>query len=80
MVRNLRTPALIIALVIGGVAYAGSVRGWGVGGLQDPATMSVIKKNCPNYYQSRDGACLGRTFRSYYLFRGVTGGGPGYGK
>lgn len=75
---------LIIAVIFLGLlvyTYRASAQGWGMKlGMQDSNTMSEIEKNCPDYYVNRDGECLRRTFRSYYLIRGVQGGGPGSGK
>lgn len=65
---------------LGVTAYAGSVMGWGMGSLRSPSTQAQIKKNCPGYYQSPDGDCLRRTYRSYFLVRGLRGGGFGGGK
>ncbi|WNJ15951.1 hypothetical protein [Pontibacter sp. G13] len=61
-------------------AYAGSTRGWGIRDIKDPTTVQEIRKQCPDYSRTRDGVCLGQTFRSYYLVRGVRGGGFGSGK
>ncbi|MEM6802507.1 MAG: hypothetical protein AAF696_13950 [Bacteroidota bacterium] len=75
---------IIIFFVFIGIlafTYKASAQGWGMKlGMQDSNTMSEIEKNCPDYYVNRDGECLRRTFRSYYLIRGVQGGGPGSGK
>ena len=65
---------------LGLTAYAGSQMGWGVHGLGDRETEEQIKKNCPNYYQNRNGECLSQTFRSYFLIRSVRGGSFGGGK
>lgn len=67
---------LIIGIMasIGLTMYAGSALGWGIGGLEDKKTKEEIQQNCPNYYTSRSGDCLGTTFRSYYLMRGLRGG------
>lgn len=61
-------------------AYAASTMGLGMRPLKNQQTMATIKKNCPDYYQNKDGACLGRTFRSYFLIRSISGGGFGSGK
>ncbi|MEO0896362.1 MAG: hypothetical protein AAFY71_08200 [Bacteroidota bacterium] len=66
--------------LVGAGAYGASTTGVGMTPLEDQNTMSTIKKNCPDYYQNRDGRCLGRTFRSYFLYRSVSGGGFGSGK
>jgi hypothetical protein len=74
---------LLVILIFGGLgatAYAGAALGWGVGGLKDPRTMQEISQNCPDYYQNRNGDCLQRTYRSYFLLRGVRGGSFGSGK
>lgn len=71
--------AIFLGLLI--VTYNASAQGWGMKlGLKDSDTMTEIEQNCPDYYINRDGECLRRTFRSYYLIRGVQGGGPGSGK
>ena len=69
---------LFIAFVVG--TFAASTSGLGVSGIQNQETMSQIKKNCPDYYQNRNGDCLRRTYRSYFLIRSTRGGGPGFGK
>lgn len=74
---------ILVILVFAGLftgVYAASVNGFGVGDLRDQETMAQVKKECPDYYQNRNGECLGRTFRSFYLVRGLRGGGPGFGK
>lgn len=74
---------ILIILAFGGLAlgaYAGSVTGWGIGTLANRKTQEQITQNCPGYYQSPGGDCLGRTFRSYYLIRTIGGGGFGGGK
>ena len=74
---------ILVVLIFAGVgltAYAGSTMGWGVSGLTDKKTMEEIQKNCPEYYQNRNGDCLRTTFRSYFLIYGVRGGGFGGGK
>ena len=72
--------AILMFAGIGATAYAGSTMGWGVSGLTNDKTMAQIKKNCPDYYQNRNGDCLRSTFRSYYLIRGSRGGSFGSGK
>jgi hypothetical protein len=74
---------ILVLLMFGGLgltAYAGSVAGWGIGGLTNKKTMEEIRTNCPEYYQNRNGDCLRTTFRSYYLVYGMRGGGFGGGK
>ncbi|MEM7658950.1 MAG: hypothetical protein AAF399_22695 [Bacteroidota bacterium] len=75
-----RVLVLLMFAGLGVTAYAGSVVGWGIGGLRNQQTMTQIKKNCPEYYQNRNGDCLRTTFRSYYLLYGMRGGGFGGGK
>ena len=78
---NSFTKALIVLIFLGFglVVYAGSVRGWGISGMDNPKTRAEIEQNCPNYYRTKDGDCLQRTFRSYYLVRAMRGGGFGGG-
>lgn len=74
---------LLVVMMFGGLgltAYAGSVIGWGINGLANRRTMNQIQQRCPNYYRNPGGDCLRTTFRSYYLMRGVRGGGFGAGK
>ena len=74
---------LLVVLMFGGMgvtAYAGSVMGWGINGISNHQTMSEIREKCPDYYRNPNGDCLRTTFRSYYLMRGVRGGGFGSGK
>ncbi|RMG75305.1 MAG: hypothetical protein D6722_01325 [Bacteroidetes bacterium] len=74
---------ILIILAFGGLAlgaYAASVTGFGVGNLVNRKTRDQITQNCPDYYRSPGGDCLGRTFRSYYLVRTMSGGGFGGGK
>ncbi|MCI4669405.1 MAG: hypothetical protein MRZ79_14815 [Bacteroidia bacterium] len=61
-------------------AYAASTFGLGMQPLRNQQTMTTIQNNCPDYYQNKDGRCLGRTFRSYFLIRSISGGGFGSGK
>ncbi|MEO1806186.1 MAG: hypothetical protein AAFU33_15320 [Bacteroidota bacterium] len=65
---------------IGFGAFAGTNQGWGLSNVRNNKTMAQVKRNCPDYYQSRDGRCLNTTFRSYLLLRTVRGGGFGSGK
>jgi len=74
---------IIMFLLFGGFCVsilAASVSGWGIRGLDSRKTRAEIEQNCPGYYQNPRGECLGRTFRSYYLIRGIRGGGFGGGK
>ena len=71
---------MLVFIGFGLSLYSGAKAGWGVSGLRDQQTMSEIKKNCPEYYQNKDGECLRSTFRSYFLLRGTRGGGFGSGK
>ncbi len=74
---------LLVVFLFGGMgvaAYTGSVMGWGLGGLRNQKTASVIEENCPDYRRQPNGDCLARTYRSYYLVRGIRGGGFGGGK
>ncbi|GAB4422475.1 MAG: hypothetical protein OHK0039_38560 [Bacteroidia bacterium] len=78
---RLLTRVLILVLFggMGLAAFAGSVAGWGIGGLASPAVRTQIEQQCPGYYRNRDGNCLGNTFRSYFLVRSLQGGGFGNG-
>ena len=71
---------VVLTLGIFFATIVASSRGWGIGELENRQTRAEIEKNCPGYYQNPQGDCLGRTFRSYYLLRGVRGGGFGSGK
>ncbi|MCB0836643.1 MAG: hypothetical protein KDD63_03015 [Bacteroidetes bacterium] len=71
---------ILVFIGFGLSLYAGSKAGWGVSGLRDQATIDQIKKNCPEYYQNKNGDCLRSTFRSYFLIYGSRGGGFGSGK
>ena len=74
---------ILSILILGGlllVAYQGSVMGWGLGGLDSAETRKSVEQQCPDYYRNRNGDCLRRTFRSYYLLNRVRGGGFGGGK
>jgi len=71
---------ILLTLSIFGSTILASSRGWGVGDLNNRKTRAEIEQNCPGYYQNPQGHCLGRTFRSYYLIRGIRGGGFGSGK
>lgn len=70
----------LIFAAFGLVVYAASYTGWGVHGLNNPETRATIEQNCPDYYRNQDGDCLRKTFRSYYLVRGLRGGGFSGGK
>lgn len=65
------TKALIVGcfVAIAGLTYASSVGGWGVSAFKSHKTMDQIKKDCPNYYTSKDGQCLRTSFRSIYFLR-----------
>ncbi len=71
---------VLLFLGMGVTAYAGAVMGWGLSGINNRQTISKIKENCPQYYRSPNGDCLQRTYRSYFLVRGLRGGGFGSGK
>lgn len=74
---------ILIVLIFaawGLIMFAGARSGWGISGLDNPKTREVIEKNCPDYYRTKNGDCLRRTFRSYYLIHGIRGGGFGSGK
>ncbi|RMG27359.1 MAG: hypothetical protein D6730_07330 [Bacteroidetes bacterium] len=64
----------------GVLIFAAARSGWGVSGLDNPKTRAAIEQNCPDYYRTKSGDCLRRTFRSYYLVHGIRGGGFGGGK
>jgi len=72
--------AVVLLSGIGIGAYAFSTVGWGMKPLRNQQTMSTIRQNCPGYYENRSANCLGRTFRSYFLIRSISGGGIGGGK
>ncbi|MEM6766591.1 MAG: hypothetical protein AAF824_24420 [Bacteroidota bacterium] len=72
-----RTVVIMIFLGGGILMYVASAQGWGVKGLDDPTTRQEIQQNCPDDYRNSQGDCLKRTFRSYYLARGIRGGGFG---
>ena len=66
---------LAIFLVLGLLSFSISKAGAGVTALKDPKIAKDIKKNCPNYYQNRNGDCLKKTFRSYYFLYLTRGSG-----
>lgn len=74
-----RTVVIMIFLGGGILMYVASAQGWGIKGLDDPVTRKEIQENCPDAYKNSQGDCLRRTFRSYYLVRGIRGGGFGGG-
>ncbi len=62
-------------LVLGLFSFSLSIAGSGVTALKDPNIARDIKKNCPDYYQNRNGDCLKKTFRSYYFLHRTRGSG-----
>ena len=71
---------VLITLAVFGSTLVASSQGWGIGTFESRKTRAEIEENCPGYYRNPQGDCLGRTFRSYYLVRGMRGGGFGGGK
>ncbi len=74
-----RILVILIFTALGAGAYFASTTGLGMAGIRNQQTITQVRNNCPDYYQTRDGDCLGRTFRSYFLVRGLRGGGFGGG-
>ena len=72
---------LAVFLVLGILSFSVSRAGAGVDKLKDPNIAASIKKECPDYYQNKNGDCLKKTFRSYYfLHRTRSSGSHGTGK
>ena len=75
-----RILVILICMAFGLSVYAASVTGFGIRNVQNESTKREISQNCPDYYTNKNGDCLGRTFRGYYMVRGLRGGGFGSGK
>lgn len=74
-----RILVVLLFVVLAAGAYIASARGIGMKGIHNQQTVDQIRTNCPDYYRTQNGDCLGRTFRGFFLVRGVRGGGFGGG-